>query len=105
MTGLILCSPALKLLGNRKLALSGKICFPVYLFHKLCMLTVGDAAFRFFDARSVGYINHGVKAAFFVSVLSVIVLSVLYVRFIEPLINRLIAFIIKAMEKRRENGI
>lgn len=105
MTGLILCYPVLKLLNNRKPALTGKICFPVYLFHKLCMLTIGDVAFRFFDARSVGYINHGVKAAFFVSVLSVIVLSVLYVRFIEPLINRLIAFIIKAMEKRRENGI
>ncbi len=105
MTGLILCSPVLKLLDNRKLALSGKICFPVYLFHKLCMLTVGDCAFRFFDARSSGYINHGVKAAFFVSVTSVVVMSVLYVRFIEPLINRLIAFIIRAMEKRRENGI
>ena len=105
MTGLILCSPVLKLLDNRKLAVSGKICFPVYLFHKLCMLTAGDYAFRFFDARSVGYINHGVKAAFFVSVVSVVVISVLYVRFIEPLINRLIAFIIRSMEKRRENGI
>jgi len=96
LTGLILCTPAIRVLNNRKLASLGKLCFPVFLFHPLCLVIFGEYVFRYFDARAGKY-NHGTKAAFFVSFLTTLLLSLLYVKIIEPLINKLTQKIVKIL--------
>ena len=99
MAGLVLCTPAVKLLSNRKLAAMGKICFPMFLLHPLCLVTFGEYAYRFFDARA-GEFNHGTKAAFFASFVSMVILSVLYAKFMEPLINKLTNKIIGVVARK-----
>ncbi|MBO4882739.1 MAG: acyltransferase [Lachnospiraceae bacterium] len=72
----------------------GRICFPVYLFHRIWMASFGALAF------SYGYGLHQIKdeanmAAFVTCVLLTVVSSVIYVLLIEPPINKLTDRIIK----------
>ena len=76
----------------------GRICFPVYLFHRIWMASFGALAF------SYGYSAHQVKdeaniAAFATCVVLTLVSSFIYIYLLEPPINKLTDRIIKAVCK------
>ncbi len=99
MCGLVLCSPALKLLNNRILAALGKICMPVFLFHAICLMVFGTKAYDLV-AASQSVSVHATKAALLVSIISTVLMSLLYIKFIEPLINMLIGRIMKLLRAK-----
>ena len=99
MLGIVLATVVIKGLDNKILAATGKICFPVFIFHRVCESTVGEMAYRSYEAK--GQINLATDASFVVTILSTIIISVLYIFFIEPYFNKFTAIIIKDLFKEK----
>lgn len=76
------------IIDRKWIAVTGSICFPMFLFSRVWEASFGELAFRIFTGIR-GNEPDGVKASFFVTILVSVGFSVIYVKFIEPKINKL----------------
>ena len=94
LLGIVLCTPVMRILDNKRISALGKICFPVYLFHLVCILSFG--AFAYDRVTEIqGMAVHATKASLLVSFIATVLISVIYVKYIEPEVNKLTAAIVK----------
>lgn len=84
--GVILNNNVKMLLSRKVLLQSAKICFPAFMIHNVVIGTLTSYLYLKLDYVST-YVQFYIFA---ISFLTVIVLSIIYVRFIEPYINCLI---------------
>lgn len=98
MTGIVLCTVVIKGLDNKVLSLSGRICFPVFIFHRVCEATLGEMGYRYFETQDK--ISLATDASFIITIIGTIIISLLYVFFVEPYFNRFTALIIKLIYKK-----
>ena len=88
MSALFICAGLRSIIDRKWIAATGSICFPMFLFSRVWEASFGELACRIFTGIR-GNEADGVKASLLFTILISVGFSILYVKFIEPKINKL----------------
>jgi peptidoglycan/LPS O-acetylase OafA/YrhL len=100
MAGLVLSPLLKKVLEIKPLPFLGRICFPVYLFHRVWNATFVAKVYQHYYGPGMDK-GAGCRAAFPVSVLMTLGFSLIYYFLIEPYLNKLTDLIVNRITSRR----